>query len=98
MTYAAKKLNVTYNAIYARVQKSPQLQRTLAEVQESYLDMTEHALIKKIKDEDLGAICFFLKCKGRKRGYVEKPKEENIPEQKAQPVQVVIEVEDARKG
>ena len=72
VTYAAKKLNVTYNAIYARIQKSPQLQKTVAEIKESYLDLTEHSLIKKIKDEDLGAICFYLKCQGKTRGYVEK--------------------------
>jgi hypothetical protein len=98
LTYTAKKLGVTYNAIYARIQKSPQLKRTQAEIQESYLDLTEHSLIKKIKDEDLGAICFFLKCKGKSRGYVEKSLENQQEEQKAQPIQVIIQVEDASKG
>ncbi len=72
LTYTAKKLGVTYNAIYARIQKSAQLKRTQAEIQESYLDLTEHSLIKKIKDEDLGAIIWYLKCKGKDRGYREK--------------------------
>ena len=71
-TYAAKKLGVTYQAIHARIKRSPYLQRTLLEIRESYLDLTEHALIQKIKSEDLGAICFFLKCKGKERGYTEK--------------------------
>jgi len=98
LTYTAKKLGVTYNAIYARIQKSPQLQRTQAEIQESYLDLGEHSLIKKMKDEDLGAICFFLKCKGRGRGYQEKAPENNQEDQKAQPIKVVIQVEDASKS
>ena len=72
LTYTAKQLGVSYNAIYARIKRSPQLQRTQQEIQESYLDMSEHSLIKKIKAEDLGAICFFLKCKGKGRGYIEK--------------------------
>jgi len=71
-TYAAKRLGVTYQAIHARIKRSPYLQRTLIEIRESYLDLTEHALIKKIKSDDLGAICFFLKCKGKERGYVER--------------------------
>jgi len=71
-TYAAKKLGVTYQAIYARIQKSPQLQRTLLEIRESYLDLSEHKLIQKIKDEDLGAIIWYLKCQGKNRGYREK--------------------------
>ena len=72
LTYTAKKLGVTYNAIYARIQKSPQLQRTQAEIQESFLDLSEHVLIKKMKDEDLGAIIWFQKNKGRSRGYGKK--------------------------
>jgi len=97
LTYTAKKLGVTYNAIYARIQKSPQLQRTQLEIQESYLDLSEHALIKKIKDEDLGAIIWHLKCKGKSRGYREKDSE-RTEEQKAQPVQVIIQREDASKS
>ena len=79
-TYAAKKLNVTYQAIYARIQKSPQLQRTLLEIRESYLDLSEHKLIQKIRDEDLGAIIWYLKCQGKGRGYREKDSEKNIDE------------------
>ena len=98
VTYSAKKLNVTYAAIYARIQKSPQLQRTLKEVKESYLDLAEHKLITKVKDEDLGAIIWYLKCQGRGRGYVENPKGDNPDNQIAQPIKVVIEVEDGRKS
>ena len=94
LTYTAKILGVTYNAIYARIQKSSQLQRTQLEIQESYLDLSEHSLVKKIKDEDLGAIIFMLKCKGKSRGYREKD-QEKPDDQKAQPIQVVIQVEDA---
>ncbi len=80
LTMTAKKLGVTYNAIYARIQKSSQLQRTLEEIQESYLDLSEYSLMKKIRDEDLGAICFHLKCKGKSRGYIERPPKESHEE------------------
>jgi hypothetical protein len=69
----AKALNVTYHAIYDRIQRSDSLKQSLEEIRESQLDMAESALLTKINiEKDLGAICFFLKCKGKKRGYIEK--------------------------
>ena len=72
VTYAASALNVSYQAIYQRIKRSPELEQVLREVQESHLDLAENELIKKVRDGDLGALCFFLKCKGKKRGYIEK--------------------------
>lgn len=72
LSYAAKALNVSPAAITHRVKKSKKLQDKLIEVKNGLLDFAEHALIKKIKHEDLGAICFYLKCQGKHRGYVEK--------------------------
>ena len=69
---AGKKLNVHYTTISHRIAKSEKLQRIREEIQESYLDFTESQLIKKIGKGDLGAICFYLKCKGKGRGYIEK--------------------------
>jgi len=76
VTYAAKKLNCTYQNVRKRIDASPYLQEVMDSIHENYLDLTEHSLIKKIRDEDLGAIIFYLKCQGKKRGYIEKPKEE----------------------
>lgn len=76
ITYAAKMLNVTAGAITQRVQASEQLQIALQEIKDSHLDMCESKLLKKINAEDLGAICFYLKCQGKSRGYYEKMKNE----------------------
>ncbi|MDA3832094.1 MAG: hypothetical protein PF495_01725 [Spirochaetales bacterium] len=72
VTYAAKKLNCTHQNIKKRIDGSPYLQEVMDSIHEGYLDLSEHALLKRIRDEDLGAICFYLKCQGKKRGYVEK--------------------------
>lgn len=69
-------LNVTQSNIYDRIKKSKELQKVKLEIDESFLDLAENQLIKKIKMKDLGAICFYLKCKGKGRGYVEKPVED----------------------
>lgn len=70
-TYAAKKLNITYNAIYDRIKKSPDLQRYLIALEETNLDFTEIALMKGIKKGDAQLIKYHLNTKGRKRGYGE---------------------------
>lgn len=95
VTYTAKKLNCTHQNIKKRIDGSPYLQEVQNSIHESYLDLTEHSLISKIKDQDLGAICFYLKCRGKSRGYVERPKGDEQQETEVQPVKVVIEVKDA---
>lgn len=87
VSQTAKKLGVKPNAIYERLRKSPYLKQVKAEIEESFLDLAESKLIKKMNDEDLGAICFYLKCKGKSRGYIEKQQMELSGDEK-KPVQV----------
>jgi predicted transcriptional regulator len=72
VSYAAKKLGISQSALSHRIRKSERLQKKREEIQYALLDLTESKLITKIKNEDLGAICFYLKCLGKKRGYIEK--------------------------
>ena len=95
---AAKGLNVTYQAVYDRIKRNARLRRTLNSIRETYLDMAENALLTKVKQGDLGAICFYLKCLGKKRGYIEKPiMGDNGDMSKPQPVQVIIQAQDCSK-
>lgn len=72
VTHAAKMLGVSSSTLSERVSKSEYLQRVVAETKAEHLDLAESTLIKKIKGEDLGAICFYLKCQGKERGYIER--------------------------
>jgi len=67
----AKKLNCSQGNISSRIKKSKYLQEVLEETTTAHLDLAESNLIKLIKDKNLGAICFYLKCKAKKRGYIE---------------------------
>lgn len=49
----------------------PELERMLHEAVEGVIDFTESQLLKAIKAGDVKAIIFFLKTKGKHRGYVE---------------------------
>lgn len=72
ISHTAQMLKVSQVAIYKRISRSKALTRARADIQESQLDIAESKLIEKIKAGDLGAICFYLKCKGKSRGYVER--------------------------
>jgi predicted transcriptional regulator len=69
---AAKMLGISEGALSQRIKKSEKLRQVKTEIEEFYLDLAETKLIAKIRNEDLGAICFYLKCKGKQRGYVER--------------------------
>jgi len=72
ITRAAQMLNISTAALTRRIQRSKRLQDLKAQIDEKYLDLAESKLMAKINKEDLGAICFYLKCKGKGRGYIEK--------------------------
>jgi len=72
VSQVAKDLGVTASNIYARIDRSERLKKVKKEIDESYLDLAESKLVKKLNNGDLGALCFYLKCKGKKRGYIEK--------------------------
>jgi len=86
---AAEMLNVHYSTIYQRIQKTPALQSLTAHIDEKLLDYGELELIKAMKRGESWAICFYLKCKGKGRGYVEK--QTVISTKDDNSIQIVIE-------
>lgn len=45
-------------------------------IEESIIDFAESQLLKNIKDGKEVSLIFFLKCKGKKRGYIERQEHE----------------------
>lgn len=66
-----KAMNVSRQTVYNWRDDDPEFKKQLDEVDETLIDDAESALMKAIKDGNVTAIIFFLKTKGKSRGYVE---------------------------
>lgn len=73
---AAIKLNCAPNTVKNYVERHPTLKRALAEILFENLDIAEAELLKAIRNESaqghMTAIIFYLKTKGKDRGYSER--------------------------
>ena len=69
---AKKNISIDRTTICKRIKKSNLLKAVADEATEQMLDVAENGLHRLIKEGDKGAIIFFLKCKGKQRGYIER--------------------------
>src|SRR2546422_91478 len=69
---AARLIGCQRSTIYEAMQRHPEINETVDDEREMQLDKTELALFKAIEKGEGWAVCFYLKCQGRKRGYIEK--------------------------
>lgn len=72
LALAAQRLGCSYKTVYRRIRASARLQDALQEIADKKLDLAEAALTKAINSGEAWAVCFYLKCKGKHRGYVER--------------------------
>lgn len=70
LSMVADSLGVTRQAIWQRVQRSPELQAFKADVEERLLDLAEAGVAKKLISGDGTTQRWFLELKGKGRGYV----------------------------
>ena len=89
MSVAAERLGVDRSTICRRAQKSQRLRNVIDAATERTMDVAEAALLRAVQKGEAWAVCFFLKCKAKQRGYSErteitgpagKPIEVNVPE------------------
>ena len=72
VTTTCAALGISRKTFYEWKDKKKKLAEGLDEVDESILDWAESKLKEHIQNDDLQALIFFLRTKGKKRGYVEK--------------------------
>lgn len=71
-TVAAQVLGCAPNTIKNYVLRYKELAELELELRETHLDLAESKLLSAIKDGNMTAIIFFLKCQGKSRGYIER--------------------------
>jgi len=71
-TSVAEALGVSRQAVSARIQRDPAIKAEYEAIMEAQIDFVESRLLQNISNGDTTACIFFLKCKAKKRGYVER--------------------------
>ena len=71
ISYACSKAGVSRQTFYNWKKDDPEFAVAVDEINETIIDVVESKLLTQINDNNLTAIIFYLKTKGRNRGYVE---------------------------
>jgi hypothetical protein len=69
---AAVKLGCSPSTVSNYIARHPALREVEAEILDQNLDLAETKLLTAIRDGNLTAVIFFLKTKGKARGYTER--------------------------
>jgi len=72
VTNACKMVDLDRTTFYRYYNEDQQFADDVDNVQDYVLDFAESKLLENIKDKKETSIIFYLKTKGRKRGYIEK--------------------------
>jgi hypothetical protein len=69
---SCQSANISRRTFYKWKDADPKFKEALEDVDERNIDLAESKLMAKIRDGSTPELIFFLKTKGKKRGYVEK--------------------------
>ena len=72
VTSAVKKAKVSRTQFYKWINDDESFKKEVEEIQDSTLDFVEGALFKQIEEGNITGQIFYLKTKGKHRGYVER--------------------------
>ena len=89
----AKRFRVDRSSVRELIDKRPSLQKVLNDAREGMLDNAESSLYRAVLAGESWAVCFFLKTQGKKRGYIERDKEQELKEANAALAAQVRELE-----
>lgn len=71
ITASCKAANIARSTYYEWMEKDPKFAAAVNELAESNIDFAESCLKQQIKDGNTTATIFYLKTKGKSRGYIE---------------------------
>ena len=80
ITPACKSIGIDRGTYYLWMEKDAEFAAACQHIQESAIDFAESTLFKQMKKGDTTAAIFYLKTKGRRRGYSQTDPSEAISE------------------
>lgn len=86
VTSAAKTIGIERTTHYKWLNSDPEYKAAVEEIENIALDFAESQLHKQIADKDTAATIFYLKTKGKKRGYIEKQEIDSIVKMEGKPI------------
>ena len=92
VTTACKQVDISRDTHYRWMSDDEDYKAEVESLSDVALDFAESQLFKKIKDGDTTAMIFFLKTKGKKRGYVEKTQFEHSGEMRMSPPRTLADI------
>ena len=72
VTAACKMANIDRSVFYDYMQKDPEFKKKVEDLEDYCMDFVETQFLKNIQQGNTAEILFYLKTKGRKRGYTER--------------------------
>lgn len=70
---ASEMLDLPFDHLYAFLKNDPEFWLLRQRIIDENLDTAEDKLMEQVKGGNLQAIMFFLKCQGKRRGWIERP-------------------------
>lgn len=81
ITLAAKELGVSYRTLSRYIQNTKRVQIELHSIEENILDRVQTIFMKMIESGNARAVNFYLRCKGKDRGFIESGHHVDAPKQ-----------------
>lgn len=72
MTAATKKMGIDRSTVYRWRQEFPEFEQQLKDIQETQIDFVESKLMSLINNGDVASTIYYLKTKGKERGWSER--------------------------
>ena len=91
VTVACKKAEIPRSTFYKWINEDEEFAKQVREIENIALDFAESQLHKQISENSTAATIFYLKTKGKKRGYIER---QEITGAEGMPTNFQIEIID----
>jgi hypothetical protein len=90
VSIACKHIGISRNTFYEWKKSDQEFSESVEEIEEGIIDTAETMLYKAIREGKTAELIFFLKTKGKKRGYIERIETEDISDREPIRVDIVM--------